>query len=336
MKCKEIKNDLKVSKNQSAFAEKETREQSKNDKWFKLRCGRITASRLRAVLHTNPSKPSKSLIKQICYPEAFRFSSKATCWGCDHEKKAQQLYVKVMSSRHENFQVRDSGLIISTQHPYLGASPDGIISCDCCGIGVNEIKCPYCKKDKSIDEAVEDKRFCVQSVDGNLKLDRNHTYYYQMQQQLQICREEMECQYGDFVVWTQKEIFIERILPDNKFWESNLPKLDNFFEVCILPEIVGKYYTNLSLASEQTVPQDSHSNQSNNQNTNLPNSKELWCTCRGDETKDMVGCDNENCKWKWLHFDCVGLKRAPKSEVWYCPDCRNLPEFRKGKKRKQK
>ena len=88
MKCKEIKNDLKVSKNQSAFAEKETREQSKNDKWFKLRCGRITASRLRAVLHTNPSKPSKSLIKQICYPEAFRFSSKATCWGCDHEKKS--------------------------------------------------------------------------------------------------------------------------------------------------------------------------------------------------------------------------------------------------------
>ena len=60
---------------------------NQNDKWFKLRCGRITVSRLRAVLHTNPSKPSKSLIKQICYSEAFRFSSKATCWGCDHEKR---------------------------------------------------------------------------------------------------------------------------------------------------------------------------------------------------------------------------------------------------------
>ena len=56
---------------------------------------------------------------------------------------------------HENFQVLDSGLMISTQHPYLGASPDGIISCDCCGIVVNEIKCLYCKKDMSIDEAVE-------------------------------------------------------------------------------------------------------------------------------------------------------------------------------------
>ena len=135
--------------------------------------------------------------------------------------------------------------------------------------------------------------------------------------------------------FSYKEIFIERILPDNKFWISNLPKLDNFFEVCILPEIIGKYYTNLSLASEQKVPQDFHSNQSENQNTNLPNSKELWYTCRGDETKDMVGCDNENCKWKWLHFDFVGLKRAPKSEVWYCPVieiCQNSEKAKKENK----
>ena len=62
------------------------------------------------------------------------------------KKKAQELYVKIMSSRHENFQVRDSGLIISTQHPYLGASPDGIISCDCCGIGVNEINAHTVKR----------------------------------------------------------------------------------------------------------------------------------------------------------------------------------------------
>ena len=36
VKCKEIKNDIKVSKDQSVFAERETRVQSKNDKWFKL------------------------------------------------------------------------------------------------------------------------------------------------------------------------------------------------------------------------------------------------------------------------------------------------------------
>ena len=81
------------------------------------------------LFYTNSSKPSQSLIKQICYPEAFKFTSKATCWGCEHEKTAQELYVKSMSSCHENFQIRDSGLVISSDYPYLGVSPDGIVSC---------------------------------------------------------------------------------------------------------------------------------------------------------------------------------------------------------------
>ena len=117
VKCREFKSSINVSKEQSLIAEKETHNQSQSNKWFKLRGGRITASRLHAVLHTNSSKPSQSLIKQICYPEAFKFTSKATCWGCEHEKTAQELYVKSMSSCHENFQIRDSGLVISSDYP---------------------------------------------------------------------------------------------------------------------------------------------------------------------------------------------------------------------------
>ena len=290
VKCREVKSSINVSKEQSLIAEKETHNQSQSNKWFKLRSGRITASRLHAVLHTNSSKPSQSLIKQLCYPEAFKFTSKATCWGCEHEKTAQELYVKSMSSCHENFQIRDSGVVISSDYPYLGASPDGIVSCSCCGIGVNEIKCPYCKRDNSINEAVEDKKFCVQSVSGKLALDRNHAYYYQMQQQLQICKEVLDCQYGDFVVWTEKEIFIERILPDNKFWEDNIPRLDYFFETCILPEIIGNYYTNLGSPPAQALQECQTKQDKGNHHSNLPASKpdELWCICRGQETSKMV------------------------------------------------
>ena len=25
--------------------------------------------------------------------------------------------------------------------------------------------------------------------------------------------------------------------------------------------------------------------------------------------------NNENRKWKWFHFDCVGIKREPKSNL---------------------
>ena len=59
-----------------------TREQSKSRDWFKYRAGRITASRFRQVLHTDPHQPSLSLLKSICYPEIHRFSTQATTWGC--------------------------------------------------------------------------------------------------------------------------------------------------------------------------------------------------------------------------------------------------------------
>lgn len=61
-------------------------------------------------------------------------------WGCHHEKQAREAYRKKMESVHENFQIFDSGLWINKDFPYLGASPDGIVSCDCCGIGLCEIK----------------------------------------------------------------------------------------------------------------------------------------------------------------------------------------------------
>ena len=51
VKCREVKSSINVSKEQSLIAEKETHNQSQSNKWFKLRSGRITASRLHAVLH---------------------------------------------------------------------------------------------------------------------------------------------------------------------------------------------------------------------------------------------------------------------------------------------
>lgn len=61
-------------------------------------------------------------------------------WGCKHEKEARAAYQKKMESMHVNFHIVDSGLWINKDFPYLGASPDGIVSCDCCGIGLCEIK----------------------------------------------------------------------------------------------------------------------------------------------------------------------------------------------------
>ena len=127
-----------------------TKAQSGSKMWFRYRAGRVTASRMQAVCHTNESK---SLIKCICYPEAFSFTSKQTSWGCKHEKAAKELYMKKELENHHNLEIKDSGLCINPQWPFIGASPDGIISCQCHGTGVLELKCPYCHRDDAIESA---------------------------------------------------------------------------------------------------------------------------------------------------------------------------------------
>ncbi|ETV74085.1 hypothetical protein H257_11391 [Aphanomyces astaci] len=46
----------------------------------------------------------------------------------------------------------------------------------------------------------------------------------------------------------------------------------------------------------------------------------LYCHCRRISYGQMIGCDNEDCKYEWFHFDCVGLTEQP-SGTWFCKDC---------------
>lgn len=49
-----------------------------------------------------------------------------------------------------------------------------------------------------------------------------------------------------------------------------------------------------------------------------------YCICGKPSTKDMICCDNENCRYKWFHFKCVGVDpNNITSGVWYCPLCQN-------------
>ena len=83
---------------------------------------------------------------------------------------------------HTNLVLEESGLCISTQYPFLGASPDSLVICDCCDKGCVEVKCPYRCFDKSIEEALTDNDFCLErSSSGTLQLKRRHQYYYQVQ-----------------------------------------------------------------------------------------------------------------------------------------------------------
>ena len=126
-----------------------------------MRAGRITASNLRKVLHTDFSKPSVSLLKTICYPHTLKFYSEACKYGQQHEADALHVYSDNMKITHPFFELQKSGLVLDTENPFIGASHDGIISCSCCGKGVVEVKCPFSCRDKPFSEAVKEKTFCL-------------------------------------------------------------------------------------------------------------------------------------------------------------------------------
>jgi hypothetical protein len=82
--CDAVFNSLSVTSEQAQNLEMKTREQSKSKLWNKYRAGRVTASIFKQVSMSDPSNPSISLIKKVCYPDTIKFHSNATRLVCAH------------------------------------------------------------------------------------------------------------------------------------------------------------------------------------------------------------------------------------------------------------
>ncbi|KAI5964768.1 YNG2 [Candida pseudojiufengensis] len=56
----------------------------------------------------------------------------------------------------------------------------------------------------------------------------------------------------------------------------------------------------------------------------------LYCFCQRVSFGEMIGCDNDDCKYEWFHWSCVGITSPPRDdEIWYCPDCRTKKKKRR-------
>ena len=138
---------------------------------------------------------------------------------------------KYATLKHSFFKAsKPSGVAHMMKWPYMGATPDGKVTCSCCGTGILEIKCPYCYRGKSIDVAAADKKFCLsRSKDGKIFLDHSQSYYYQVQTQLFVS----DLEYSDFCVCTfmqegGKDLNIRK---DFEFWDECVKKATYFFKI---------------------------------------------------------------------------------------------------------
>ena len=136
-----------VSLTECDAIETATQSQRDSEVWEAQRRGRITASSFHDVYALRDTTSTKSLCKRLLMPKSLSHIA-AVKWGIDNEDKARQQYTKEMSGSHESFCCKPSGLVVNPLYPHLGASPDGIISCSCCGTGLLEMKCQLTKQEK--------------------------------------------------------------------------------------------------------------------------------------------------------------------------------------------
>ena len=284
----------KITVDNTRFLEKSTRDQSENSLWFIYRKGRITGTRAHAVYKRRTKTHPSTLVKNIMGYSSTDISKKyAVAWGTNFEPVARKMYIETQSKDHNNFQCTLAGFFIHPTKSFLGVSADGLVSCDCCGKGVLEIKCSYKHRNDTFETALLDAKFYI---DGDFKLKTGHQYCTQVQFEMLI----HDVQYCDFVVYLDG-LFIQRVIRDNDECTAILEKCECFFFKCVLPEIV---YRKLELEvgdSDETAI--------------------LYCTCRDIAYGEMSMCYGQRCPYRWYHKQCLGMKVLPDNK-YMCVACK--------------
>ena len=200
-----------------------TRGQSENESWFEYRKGVITGSKGHEV-KTRMQKLQKHGGESVNLWPVFQKISgltfvnpniRALKYGRTMEENAVNEFYNQMSKSHRNIKLSECGLFLDKGDPYIGASPDQMVTCDCCPNACLEVKCPYSINYTSPDDPSVKLPY-LKKVDGNITLNNQHKYYTQCQMQMAVTG----CSTCYFFVWTQHGFFLEKVAFNPVFWEE--------------------------------------------------------------------------------------------------------------------
>jgi len=219
-----------------------TRGQSENEQWYLFRKGVITASKAHEVI-TKMNKLEKgggvhinmwSLNQKISGLTFVNPNIPALKYGRDMEIDAVNTFTGLMKKTHKNFATSECGLYLDTSIPFIGASSDRIVSCDCCGFACLEVKCPY-----SINfTKPSEKNLNYLTTDGErVVLKTTHKYYTQCMLQMGVT----DIKKLFFVVWTSHGMVIEEINFDSDMFSHMKTKFKKYYEEFYLQSFFSKY-----------------------------------------------------------------------------------------------
>lgn len=213
------------------------------------------------------------------------------------------MFSNALKLEHTNMVISKCGLHVSTENPFIAASPDRLVSCDCCENGVVEIKCP-----SSHEKTLDAETIIAQYFNQDLTLKKTHTYYYQVQTQMSVC----DTEYAYFVLWTPNITIISFETRDSEWLSSKIEKLRDFFTNHIVPILMT---SDLEWCQSEVKRQRKPLTAKENVMT--------YCLCNGiEDERVMVRCSNfKSCVKVWFHLECLKLTQAPKGR-WLCPYCK--------------
>eukprot|EP00928_Gymnodinium_smaydae_P028279 TRINITY_DN21602_c0_g8_i1.p1 TRINITY_DN21602_c0_g8~~TRINITY_DN21602_c0_g8_i1.p1 ORF type:complete len:334 (-),score=50.30 TRINITY_DN21602_c0_g8_i1:435-1376(-) len=200
--------------------------------WLKARRHRLTASRFNQACAAVAAEAGAGkgdaglcreqlLVDMVTQPESKRSPHR---FGIANEAKARQSYVgyrlqELDDDARKSFSVKEVGLCVWRDEPWLAASPDGLVH-EGDEVGVLEIKCcPNSQKMFSVDRVPPQ-------------------FYDQVQGEMAIASSALGLQvtWCDFFVWSPDRRLCRRIYFDaTYFHKSIVPKLRSFYFGAYMP-----------------------------------------------------------------------------------------------------
>lgn len=230
----ELEQYLEYNEEEIQKIEQATRGQSDNCNWHYVRRGIITASKIKQVCRsTNVTKTSLALlagshINPDLTPQHIAFGNK-------YEEVARNQFLKSHKFHHRSCSISQTGIFLSSRYSFLGASPDGILTCEKCPhtSSLIEIKCLSSKRNFHPTSALLLLGICTKKDDGTIELIKQHSYYYQMQGQMLVTNLKM-CL---FVGFTHKGITVVEVPFDEEFCNAMWSSLKTFYTEAFFPVI---------------------------------------------------------------------------------------------------
>lgn len=217
----------------------------------------------------------------------------------------------LLKNTHAGLTITRTGVYLSITHPFLAASPDGIVHCECHGTSVLEVKCPFNYRNYTIFAATQVKTFPLQfhALTKQYYLCKSHEYYYQVQLQMYVTGYH-SCY---FVVYTSVDLIFVQVAYDSLLIEQSIPLVHKYFIHVIMPEaLAGYHYLKSAFVPTAEV---------------LPQNSFLPCFCQTNEPiiVTTVVCANVNCMRKIFHLKCIHDKPNSPLRVtclWKCDICK--------------